>query len=177
MKYIIRFFLKPMSLLPAILMLYVIFTFSAQESSASNRLSSKVTVKVVSVADRVFDMHLTESQTKRVVKKTNYYIRKLAHFSEYFILAICISIPLYVYGLHCIWILIVGVILCFGFAAADEWHQFFVDGRSSQMKDVIIDTCGSVCGIIFALITGHIFRKCIYEPIYRLIHHKNRVKN
>ena len=35
------------------------------------------------------------------------------------------------------------------YASSDEIHQIFVSGRSGNIKDVIIDTCGSYLGIFF----------------------------
>ena len=40
--------------------------------------------------------------------------------------------------------------LCMAMAAGDEIHQMFVDGRSPQIKDVCIDTCGACAGAVFA---------------------------
>ena len=33
-------------------------------------------------------------------------------------------------------------------AAVDEWHQSFVPGRYASIKDVLLDTCGGICGIV-----------------------------
>jgi VanZ family protein len=34
------------------------------------------------------------------------------------------------------------------YAASDEWHQTFIEGRVGCVTDVIIDTCGSILGVI-----------------------------
>ena len=54
-----------------------------------------------------------------------------------------------------------------GFAALDEFHQLFVEGRAGSLKDVLIDSCGSLTGIIFVRIFGYIGRKTIIEPLYQ----------
>lgn len=36
----------------------------------------------------------------------HYYVRKAAHMTEYFLLAVAISFPLYVYGVMGIWLMI-----------------------------------------------------------------------
>ena len=41
-----------------------------------------------------------------------------------------------------------------GFAVSDEFHQLFVPGRSGNIKDVFIDTAGSVSGILLVWLTG-----------------------
>lgn len=156
-----RFLLKPLSFIPAILIMYIIFSFSAQNGSASSNTSYKVSHKIVSIADRALDLELTEAQTSRCVKKINLYVRKLAHFSEYFLLAVALTFPLYVYGVRGIWLVLIGLILCVGFAAFDEFHQFFVKGRNASVRDVVIDSCGSFTGILFVLVFGYIGRKII----------------
>ena len=36
--------------------------------------------------------------------------------------------------------------LSFLYACSDEFHQFFIAGRSAQFTDVMIDTCGALIG-------------------------------
>lgn len=164
-KTLLRFILKPLSFVPALLMMYIIFSFSAQDGATSANLSYKVSHKAVSIADRALDLELTDQQVSRCIRKIHYYVRKLAHFTEYFLLAITVAFPLYVYGIRGIWLVITGGILCVGFAALDELHQYFVSGRSCSARDVVIDGCGSLLGILFVRIFGYIGRKTIFEPL------------
>lgn len=169
MKKLTLFILKLFSFVPALLMLYFIFSFSAQEGTQSSQLSYRVSHKVVTVVDQVFDFNLTEKQMEHSIDKIHYYIRKTAHFMEYFILAVCVSLPLYVYGIRGIWLVLTALILCTGFACLDEYHQLFVSGRVGSYRDVIIDSSGALTGIIGTRFVGYIFRKCVFEPIF----HKN----
>lgn len=166
-KALLRFLLKPLSFIPAFLMMYIIFSFSAQDGAASANLSYKVSHKAVSIADRALDLELTDQQVTRCIRKIHFYVRKLAHFSEYFLLAITVAFPLYVYGVRGIWLVIAGGILCVGFAALDELHQHFVSGRSCSVRDVVIDSCGVLTGIVFVRIFGYIGRKTVFEPLSR----------
>ena len=44
----------------------------------------------------------------------------------------------------------ISTILCLVYAALDEYHQTLVPGRDGNIRDVIIDTCGSAFfGMIF----------------------------
>ncbi|MDE7477360.1 MAG: VanZ family protein [Lachnospiraceae bacterium] len=167
MKILLRFILKPLSFVPALLMMYIIFSFSAQDGTTSSNLSYKVSYRAVSIADQALDLDLTEKQISRCISKIHYYVRKLAHFTEYFLLAISVAFPLYVYGIRGIWLVITGGILCTGFAALDELHQYFVRGRGCSVRDVIIDSCGSLIGILFVRMIGYIGRKTIYELFSR----------
>lgn len=45
------------------------------------------------------------------------------------------------------------------YAIIDEIHQLFIDGRSGQVSDVIIDEIGFAIGIIFVLIIINLFKK------------------
>lgn len=164
-KALLRFILKPLSFVPALLMMYMIFSFSAQDGTTSANLSYKVSYKAVSIADRALDLELTDKQVARCIRKIHFYVRKLAHFTEYFLLAVTVAIPLYVYRIRGIWLIITGGILCVGFAALDELHQYFVSGRSCSVRDVIIDSCGSLIGILVVRILGYIGRKTIFEPL------------
>ena len=68
--------------------------------------------------------------------------------TEYFLLAIAISFPLYVYGVRGIWLMILAGIVCVGFAGLDEYHQSFVDSRTPAVKDVGIDSIGAMIGVL-----------------------------
>ena len=160
----IRTFLKPLSFLPAILLMYMIFSFSAQEGEISSTVSYKVSHIIVETADHVFDMGMDDYQISYFATKINSVTRKLAHMTEYFLLAIAVSFPLYVYGLHGILLMILAGGICIAFACGDEYHQSFVAGRAASMKDVGIDSIGVFIGIILVRIIGWTGRKTIFRP-------------
>lgn len=162
-----RIFLRPLSFVPALIIMYFIYSFSAQDGTASSQLISSISHKLIHVIDRVLDFELTEKQVDTGAEKIHYYIRKTAHFTEYFILAVAISLPLYVYGIRGIWLMLTSLILCVGFACLDEYHQLFVSGRGASKKDVLIDSFGSLSGIVFTRIVGYISRKSFFEPIFK----------
>ena len=72
--------------------------------------------------------------------------------TEYCILAITISLPLYVYGLRGVGLLLLAGVLCVGFAATDEYHQTMVANRGPSLRDVGIDSIGALIGIILVQI-------------------------
>ena len=51
----IRTLLKPLSFLPALMLMYMIYSFSAQPGEVSSEMSYKVSYKLVQTADYVFD--------------------------------------------------------------------------------------------------------------------------
>ena len=160
----IRTLLKPLSFIPAILLMMMIYQFSAQPAEVSSQLSYKVSYKIVETADYVFETNLDYWQMDEWANRIHGVTRKLAHMTEYFALAIAVSFPLYVYGVHGIWLMLLAGIICVGFAAGDEYHQSFVSGRSPSVRDVGIDSFGVFWGIILVRIIGWTGRKTIFRP-------------
>lgn len=152
MKKLLIYLLKPLSFLPALAVMYMIFTFSSQTGVDSGNLSYKVSYGIVSVADRLLDRNLTEEERNAYASRIELPVRKLAHFTEYFVLGICVSFPLFVYGVRGFWLFLAAGLFCAGFAGTDEFHQAFVAGRGPSKKDVFIDSCGAVTGILLVQI-------------------------
>ena len=75
-------------------------------------------------------------------------IRKIAHFASYALLAYLMYHALVLASFfHYINIYVpaaISVVLCAVFAATDEYHQTFVDGRAGRFTDVLIDTSGAL---------------------------------
>lgn len=157
MKKFIIYLLKPFSFLPAILVMYMIFSFSSQTGTDSGNLSHEIGYKIVSVADQILDKNLTEYEKEIYINKIEVPLRKLAHMTEYAVLAVCIAFPLYVYGVRGIGLLLLAGLFCFGFACTDEFHQSFVAGRGPSRRDVLIDSIGAFFGIIMVQIFCHGF--------------------
>ena len=79
-----------------------------------------------------------------------YFIRKLAHFTIYALLGFNTCNMYRNYGIKHYAIL--ALITCILYACSDEWHQSFVSGRSPQITDVGIDTCGALSLILLNII-------------------------
>ena len=122
--------------IPSIIMLIVIFIFSSQNGSTSGHLSAVI----YDCLHRLIPLPV--SREFAII-----LIRKGAHMCEFALLTLSLDYGLYKNGHE--HIMAKALILCFLFAALDEWHQSFVSGRAGLMTDVLIDTCG---GIIVQLI-------------------------
>lgn len=140
--------LKPFSFLPALLMMYVIYSFSGQSGELSGELSYTVSYQIVKAENILLDKNMDESQMAARADSIHYYVRKAAHMTEYFLLAVAVSLPLYVYGVRGLWLLILAGGFCVAFAGLDEYHQSFVGGRTPAVKDVFIDSTGAFIGVI-----------------------------
>jgi VanZ family protein len=86
----------------------------------------------------------------RQLEFLNYLVRKLGHINEYIVLT-ALAARAFQYGSSRLrWKSILGamaVSVCY--AVLDEAHQYFVPHRTASMKDVLIDSAGSViCGVL-----------------------------
>ena len=161
----IRTLLKPLSFIPAILLMMMIYQFSAQPADVSSQLSYKVSYKIVETADNIFETHLDYWQMDNWAVRINGVTRKLAHMTEYFALAVAVSFPLYVYGVRGIWLPLLAGMICVGFAALDEYHQSFVAGRGPSKKDVGIDSIGVFAGILMMQFICFLGRITVFRPL------------
>ena len=84
--------LKPLSFLPAFLMMYMIYSFSAANGVASSGLSDKVSEKIVVTVDKVMKLDLSGEQINYYKQRIHYPVRKAAHMTEYALLAIAIAL-------------------------------------------------------------------------------------
>lgn len=140
----------------AIVWCVTIFKFSAMNSETSNNKSKGITEQLISkVLDATNEAGLTDShpddeKLAKAASLINAPLRKVAHATVYFVLAIILLILGRVvfgskkYLLTCA----VTILLCFIFAMTDEYHQTFVDGRTGQFMDVLIDTTGACVGTL-----------------------------
>ncbi|MGV3487441.1 MAG: VanZ family protein [Tuberibacillus sp.] len=69
----------------------------------------------------------------------NFVIRKLAHLTEFGLLAFLLWRALRPVQRTGLWAWLLTVL----YAATDEWHQSFQPGRSPEVTDVMIDACGA----------------------------------
>ncbi|MCR5650778.1 MAG: VanZ family protein [Lachnospiraceae bacterium] len=136
-----------------LLVMAVIFAFSAMPGEESGEASGKLLTVVVNIAEYV--THEPVPVDKAVI--IHGVIRKCAHFTEYAILGITAVIAFYFARLskpkNAILPLAVSVL----YAASDEFHQMFVAGRGPSPRDVLIDSIGALTGIV-------IFLLCIRKP-------------
>lgn len=124
----------------------VIFYLSSMDTGESNGKSREVITKVV---DTTVDIshakgEVSPKSKEKMVDKLNKPLRKCAHASVYFILAILILNALLSCNNKHLLVALLTISLCFIYACTDEYHQTFVSGRTGQFSDVLIDTMGSV---------------------------------
>lgn len=117
-----------------------IYNFSSDNSKESTKKSNMVIVKIASI----FEKNLNAEKKQKFINKYSFLVRKMAHFTIYFILGfLLISFLKEFYEVN-YKIVLVAVLIAFLYACSDELHQFFVSGRNAEIKDVILDTLGAL---------------------------------
>ena len=162
-KKFLRYILKPFSFLPAICMMYIIFSFSAQTGSESGTLSYQVSKLLVLAYNKLLFKGYDNATLNELILLIHPLVRKLAHVTEYFLLAASVSLPLYVYRLRGIALTLIAGAFCIAFACLDEYHQTMIAGRVGSIRDVYIDSVGIILGILAVRIIGYIGRKTVFS--------------
>lgn len=141
---------------PVVIWMALIFTFSTDWFAAPNTASffgPLLSWLIPGIApERVQFIHAA--------------LRKLGHWTEYFILA-----KLLAAASKAQWPrqsrrgrFVIVVIIATLYAISDEWHQSFVPSRGASPIDVMIDACGAICGAIWTLRRGRTRRKADKTP-------------
>lgn len=91
---------------------------------------------------------LEKSEKEKVLNKVEHYVRKLAHFSLYFVVGIISMCLMFTYKKSNIekigFTMLIGVL----YAMSDEFHQMFIPERTASIVDVGIDSCGVFVGAV-----------------------------
>ena len=119
-----------------ILWMIIIFMLSNQKAQDSKQLSNSFITKTII----------------EIKENYSFIVRKTAHFTIYLVLGLLVSLVLIGKNLNIKQIIIYGVLICIAYSITDEIHQIFVSGRSGEIRDIIVDTCGSTVGILLNII-------------------------
>ena len=96
----------------------------------------------LSSEESTWALHLVQEVLPRA---TDHFVRKLAHFTEFFVLGLLL-------GGCCglLWrpVLRLPLLGCVGIAALDELVQRFYEGRSGELRDVLLDSLGALCALL-----------------------------
>ena len=135
--------------LPLLTLAVLLFVFS--NASASSKKSSQVTKVVVQTIEKVVKRPISQQKTESI-------IRKLAHASEFGLLAFLLSLSVFVRRgeiLHSRYEIFFSVLFC---ALTDEFLQTFSKGRYPAVVDVMIDFSGALAGFGAVVVLTALFR-------------------
>ena len=129
----------------SIFWILVIFSFSLQSGDESGKLSGGIVAWIVGL---FFPENFAH------IELVHFFVRKAAHFTEYFILGVLLSMTIreakWKRVLLAPWLM--GTLV----ACCDETIQLFSDGHAGQIRDVMIDSSGVVTGCIMIMILCNI---------------------
>lgn len=137
-----------------IIWMLVIFIFSSMPGEESNNKSmgtiNNAIEKTIEVTNHsgITNKHPSEDKKEKIIELLNKPLRKCMHSSVYFVLSILIGYEMYLFKFSIKKLALISIICCFIYACTDELHQLFVQGRSGQFSDVLIDTFGAIIGCI-----------------------------
>ena len=135
--------MKKFNIILLVIWLLTIFMFSNDKADSSSAKSDTIAESISNVIEK-FTGHKCSTDT---IDTIIFIVRKTAHFLEYLILGILVINVIKDYKELELKYIITGVLLCMLYSISDEIHQLFVSGRSCQLRDVLIDTLGSITGI------------------------------
>ena len=153
---------KILSFIPTLLLLFLIFGFSAQDGESSGSLSFQISLFLVKLASPLLPAAMSEKILFERAELIHYFVRKAAHMTEYFLLALSLQLPLAAWFSKQLSLklrILTGFAASVLFAALDEFHQSFVPGRSGNFTDVCIDSTGALIASLCLLLFYSVYQK------------------
>lgn len=143
---------KVIKLILIILWMIIVFCFSAQPGTESTGTSRGFIARLLDISMKF--VNLDEIAKENVIVAIEPIVRKFAHFTLYTIGGIVIINYISTYKLKKKKEALISLLIGALYACTDEFHQFFVEGRSASIIDVGIDSLGIITGIgIFLIIS------------------------
>ena len=153
-----------------ILWMGIIFFLSAQTAAESSGLSGQTIRTLIPIFMPEF-IDISQVQQNEIVANLQHLVRKIAHILIYFILGILCMCTLISHELKLKVKVYAALVICTVYAATDELHQLFVDGRGFQFSDIFLDFCGALLGVLVVVgmywMRGRKGKASDGEPNYR----------
>ena len=137
-----------LTLIPVLLTAFMIYSFSAQNGEESSKTSGRIVEEVVKIIEPTLEK-LDEKKRADILESLPYLIRKSGHFVEYAMLGFFLLLHVKVRRSRFAFLCACGVGVLY--AITDELHQLFVQARSGQASDVLLDSCGVFTGALVML--------------------------
>ena len=147
---------KIIKIIIVLICMFTIFMFSSDNDVESNKKSDGVIINAYKI---FLGKNLSKKEQKYYIEKYVTYVRKTAHFLIYLILGLSIISLIKEYREVDTKAIIIALIISIVYAVSDELHQTFISGRSGEVRDVIIDSLGSLTGIYLYYLYNKIRRK------------------
>ncbi|MCR4645879.1 MAG: VanZ family protein [Oscillospiraceae bacterium] len=147
-------FIFPLLMLALMVFIFCMSAQPADDSTVTSSRFATFAARHMLTNFREFDA----ADQEKIISGLTLVVRKGAHFSEYALLAF----------LCYLWLhrMKAGALLAFlasaVYSVTDELHQSLVPGRSCELRDVLVDSSGALCGVIAAFV--------FLSALYCLIH-------
>lgn len=130
-----------------VIWMIIIFLFSNDPKEETSEKTNNFMAPIIEIIELITGYEKNSNEIELITDECFYLVRKLAHFLEYFILGLLLILALKSDIPNKEVLYYSAIIICIIYAASDEVHQLFVEGRNGNIKDVIIDSCGSISSI------------------------------
>lgn len=140
------------SVLLLVAVMLTIFYLSAQDATESDETSGGFISAVIGIFYPRFK-GFSELKQMEVIGMFSFWVRKAAHFSIYFSLGVFSFLSVVTYKSLKLSVRIsVSALICVLYSLSDEIHQYFVPGRSCELRDVAIDSLGALLAVFILYI-------------------------
>lgn len=151
--------LKYISGVPVVIIMAMIFFFSSKPAVISQESSLSITRAVVNVYEKITNVAIETADRMQLLSSLDHVVRKTAHFLEYAALAASLVLNFTIWKVDLRRNLGLSVLITTAYAITDEFHQTFIPGRSGQVSDVLLDSCGGITGALLFILLITIFMK------------------
>lgn len=134
-----------------VLTFILIFNFSNQNGTTSGGVSRRVSKILIDIFP--WTRNLNEETKNDLVEKSQFCVRKTAHVSIYTVVGILLMSLMNTYEVSNRYRFLVTIFIGASYAGLDEFHQWFIPGRSASVIDVGIDSCGVLLGSLLVFVT------------------------
>jgi VanZ family protein len=158
-------YIRIITWIPAVIMMVIIFIYSAKPAVISDGTSTPIAKAALSIFEYFFGT-ISDTVRPEWLDTANFIVRKTAHITEYMVLALCMSWPLWKDKLRGKKLMLIAFASCVAYAGTDEIHQLFIEGRSGNLKDVGIDAIGCAIGsLLFWVIARQVEKRMTLKNI------------
>lgn len=153
-KYMVRgyaYLRKTIAITALVIVMAFIFFMSEQIRDDSFDMSRQVCAVMCRAFVQDYDT-LPAIEQENLISSMEFWIRKSAHCFEYMVLGILMYLTTALYIKRTRQIFWTSLVAGIVYAAGDELHQYFVPGRSCEIRDVMIDSLGMFIGVVVTFI-------------------------
>lgn len=144
---------KIAALLTTAAIMALIFFFSSQNADSSSHTSGVFAEFIANIFCNVDGLYSGEKQW--VIDTLQSVIRNCAHFTVFWALGFSLAVCMRLYRRS----YFLAPLICLVYAVSDEFHQYFVSGRSCELSDIILDFAGGIVGTLSFVLMRKLIRR------------------